>query len=171
MKCIRLVLATLVFASLVPAGCSTDLLGPDFAADFTLKGACADVYFFAVDAVDEVMLTFSTPGLVAAARAAGAPVTTVLSLPDADVVLMVEQGSRVSDAMCDDVIENGGPRVSRTWNAVAGSATVIVRPGASEFDARADLVLEGVVFQDGDGHRRSIDSFVWSDVSVGWLPG
>ena len=169
MRNARLVLSAVVATGL--AACSTILLGPDFEDEFVTVGSCADVFFFAVDSVDQVMLTFSVQGLVAQARAASDTVTTTYDLPDGDVTLIVEQGSRISDAMCDDVIENGGPRVSRTWQAVAGRATVTIRPGEDMFDNRGDLVLEDVVFEDDEGHRRTVESLTWIDSSVGWFPG
>ncbi len=164
------------------ASCSTDLLGPGFERDFVHLGGCGDVYFYAVDAADRVLLTFSVDGVVAQARVAAETITTPFTLPHAEVLLRLEQGSRISDAICDDVIEQGGgPRVDRTWIAIAGTATVTIRPGNSPLDdqgddlapfhARGDLILDDVIFEDADGHRLTIDELKWDDVLVGWLPG
>ncbi|HEX9886433.1 MAG TPA: hypothetical protein VGA70_08100 [Longimicrobiales bacterium] len=153
------------------AACSSDPLGPHFEQELTRRGGCADVVFFAVDADDERMLSFRADGLVAEARAAGEQVVTTFDLSQNAATLIVERGTRIADAMCDDVIENGGPRVRRTWVAVAGRAIVTVRPGPSEFAARADLRLEDIVLDDGDGDRVIVEEMDWVDVSVGWFPG
>ncbi|MBT8337957.1 MAG: hypothetical protein KJO11_15225, partial [Gemmatimonadetes bacterium] len=139
-------------ASLGVAACSTDLLGPDFVDDLDQLRSCADVFFFAIDDADRVMLTFSVAGPVAEAQAAGETTTTPFDLPDPDVTLIVEQGSRVSDAACDDVIENGGPVVDRTWSAIDGSATLTIRPGEGMVNNRADLELRDIVVRDGEGN-------------------
>jgi hypothetical protein len=152
-------------------GACTDLLGPDFEQALTRRGGCADVVFYAVDAADEVMLSFQADGLVAAARAAGEQVVSTFDMSQGPATLVVEQGKRISDAMCDDVIENGGPQVSRTWTAVEGRATVSVRPGMDEFSARSDLRLEDIVLEDRRGERRVVEEMEWVDVSVGWFPG
>ena len=158
-------------AVLLPAGCAAPLLGPDFEDDFHTRGGCGDVVFFAVDPSDEVLLTFHTPGLVAAATAAGETVVSTFDLPDEAVTLTVEVGSRISDAICDDVIENGGPRIERTWRAVSGRATVTIRPGFDAWSARGDLELSDVRFRDGEGHLVRVESLEWTDTGVGWLPG
>lgn len=161
----------LLLILLVTSGCGTDPLGPHFGQRLTRFGGCGDVIFYAVDADDEVMVTFGAQGLVAAAREAGAETTTVVELPSDDVELMVEQGSRISDATCDDVIENSGPHVERTWTAVSGTATVRIRPMESASGARGDLVLEDVVFTSGGADQVALERLEWLDVSVGWYPG
>lgn len=162
----------LVATVAVVAACSSsDPLAPDFEQQLTHRGGCADVIFYAVDADDEVMLSFRTEGLVAEAEAAGEQVVTNFDLSTTAATLVAERGRRISDAMCDDVIENGGPQVERTWSAVGGRAIVTVRPGPNEFAARADLELEDVVLDDGDGGRVVVEAMEWVDVSVGWLPG
>lgn len=148
-----------------------DPLGPGFEDDFVHRGGCADVVFYAVDAADEVLVTFQAAGLVDAARVASIPVTTVFDLPAEGVTAIIEQGSKISDAICDDVIENGGPRIARTWTAISGTATVTIRAGAEDFGGRGDLRLDDVVFRSDDGRRVSVDELVWTDVAVGWLPG
>ncbi len=157
--------------ALALAGCATDPLGPGFPDRLTVFGGCADVIFYAVDAEDEVLVTFQTAGLVAAATTAGAETTVVLHLPHEGIELIVEQGSRISDAICDDVIENGGPRVDRTWFAASGTATVRIDPVDDETGARADLLLEDVVFTSASGEELRVDGLTWTDVFVGWYPG
>lgn len=85
--------------------------------------------------------------------------------------LFVEQGSQISGATGDDVIEAPGPRVQRTWTAVSGTATVRIRPLAALGGDRGDLVLEDVVFASGDEALMTVERLEWQDVSVGWYPG
>lgn len=161
----------LILILLVTAGCGSHPLGPRFDQRLTHFGGCGDVVFFVVDSEDEVMVTFTATGLVAAAREAEAETSTVVELPSDDVALRVEQGSRISDATCDDVIENSGPRVQRSWTAMSGTATVRIRPLEDEGGARGDLVLEDVVFTSGGADEVSLERLEWSNVSVGWFPG
>jgi hypothetical protein len=155
----------------VLAACWTDPPGPDFEQRLTYQSACADVIFFAVDESDRLMLTFRANGLVEEARNLGEEIVRTFDFPVAAADLVVEQGSRVSDATCDDVIENGGPQVDRTWGAVEGRALVTIRPGLTDFSARGDLLLEDVVVEDGDGSRAVIERMEWANLSVGWFPG
>lgn len=160
----------LLLLVLVVAGCGTDLLGPELGDRFSHFGGCGDVIFFAVDAHDEVMVTFSAEGLVAAAREAGVETSIVIEFPSDAATLMVEQGSRISDATCDDVVENSGPRVRRTWTAVSGTATIHMRPMEGADGVRGDLELEDIVFTAGTD-QVTLERLEWSDVSVGWYPG
>lgn len=156
---------------LVTSACGTDLLGPHFGESLDHFGGCADVTFFAVDDGDEIMVTFRADGLVTEALAAGVETSTVFDFPSAEAELVVEQGSRVSDATCDDVIENDGPDVDRTWVAVSGQATVRIRPVAAFDSGRGDLLLEDVVFATDEGDQVTLERLEWLDVSVGWFPG
>lgn len=153
-------------------GCGgIDVLGPNFTDELGTVGGCGDITFYAVDDDDELMLTFRAEGLVAAARAAGQETVTVFDLSTSAAQLLLEQGTRVSDATCDDVIENGGPQVARTWEAVAGMATVTVRPEPGRENAVADLVLEDVVLESDGGRRVTFDRLEWLAIMVGWYPG
>lgn len=155
----------------VTYGCGSDLLGPDFAQRLTRLGGCADVIFFAVDPDDEIMVTFRAEGLVAAAREAAIETSTVVTFPSDEAELVLEQGSRVSDATCDDVIESPGPRIQRSWTAASGTATVRIRPLEVPNGGRGDLVLEDVLFTSDDADDVTLDRLEWLDVSVGWYPG
>lgn len=155
----------------VIVGCGgTDPVGPNFHRELSSLGGCGDVVFYAVDADDRLMLSFRADGLVGEARAPGEPTVTTFQLPDPPAELILEQGTRVSDVMCDDVAENGGPQVQRTWTATAGSATVTVRLVPEPQNARADLLLEDVVLE-SDGDRVTLDRLEWTDTPVGWFPG
>lgn len=160
----------LLLILLVTSGCAPSLLGPDLDQRLTHFGGCGDVIFFAVDSDDEVMVTFQAQGLVAAAREAGTETSTVVAFPSDEAELRVQQGSRVSDATCDDVIENSGPRVERSWTAVAGTATVRIRP-VDDFSGRGDLVLEDIELTSAGADGFKLERLEWSDISVGWYPG
>jgi hypothetical protein len=164
----RSILGVLLLAT---SGCGTGPLGPDFVSQLTRFGGCADVVFFAVDDADEVMVTFEAEALVAAARTAGTETSSVIALPSAGVELTIVQGSRVSDATCDDAIENGGPVIDRTWVARSGTATVTIRPLANGDNARGDLRLDDVVLVSSRGEEFMLAELEWTDVFVGWLPG
>ena len=73
-------------------------------------GGYADIQVYAVDDADEVMLGFLVAGQLKAANEAEEAQTTDFELPSDGVTLIVEVGGRISDATCDDVVENGGPR-------------------------------------------------------------
>jgi len=154
---------------LATSACGGSLLGPSLDEQFERFGGCADVVFYAVDADDEVQMTFVAEGLVAAALQAGSETTSVFELPAEKVSLVVEQGSHISDATCDDVIEFPGPSVRRTWSASSGAATVRIRPGT--LGSRGDLVLEDVVFSASGQDDLVVDRLEWLDVSVGWFQG
>lgn len=162
---------SLLLILVLVCGCGLDPLGPDFDQRLTHFGGCGDVIFFAVDSDDELMVTFSAEGLLAAAREAGNETTTFVEFPSDEVELKVEQGSRISDATCDDVIENSGPSVQRSWTAVSGTATVRMRPLEESSGGRGDLVLEDVVFTAGGADEVTLGRLEWMDVSVGWYPG
>lgn len=163
-----------VFA--LAAACDGDgLTGPEVER-LALRGGCGDVVFYAVDDADEVMLTFIDAGVVEDAREQGGELVLTsnfgrgLGFPRP--ALRVVQGTRVSDATCDDVIENDGPQIRRSWTAVEGTSTLRVRPLVEQEGAMADLVLEDIVFQpDGDGRPFRVDRMEWIDVFVGWFPG
>jgi len=159
------------FTLVLVSACGLGLLEPDFDERLTRFGGCADVIFFAVDSDDELMVTFRADGLVAAARETGGETVTAFGFPSAEVELELEQGSRVSDATCDDVIENSGPRVRRSWTAVSGTATLHIRPMEESGGGRGDLLLEDVVFAAGSGDEVTVERLEWVDISIGWFPG
>ncbi len=163
-------LRSLVLLLLAPA-CAPPVLEPGFEEELEQTGGCADVVLFAVDADDEVMLHVSTAteGRVAETTTAGEPQVYAFTLPSDEIVVEVRQGTQVSDATCDDVIENGGPDVIRTWTADGGEATLTLTPSGDI--VAADLTLEGVDFSDEDGNTVGIEAFTVHADSVGWYAG
>jgi len=149
----------------------TPSLQDGFEQDLTDEGGCGDVVFYAHDDADTMMLTLYAAGLVSEATDAGVASDFDFTLPDGDVELIVEVGSKVSDATCDDVIENGGPRVRETWTATSGTASITILPGEDEWDAHGSLHLESVVFESESGATVTLPSFDIGTVAVGWLAG
>ena len=154
------------------SGCAP-VLTDDFAQELTESGGCADVVFYAVDDSNQILLIAQGEGLIAAAEERGeAEFVTSFELPDAALQVQVETGTRIADAMCTDVIINGGPTVLRTYSAVSGTATVTVRLGDESADARADLSLEAVIVEPVDGGAQvALGSIEITDVGVGWFAG
>jgi hypothetical protein len=146
----------------------------DFEEDLSKKYGCGDVTFYAFDEANEVMLSLRVDGLLIAAFDAGEDTTTEFDLPVEDVTLIVEHGRNISSAICNDLIENGGPVVLESYTATSGTARITVRPGVEhEYDdVRGDLHLEEVIFaSDADGETITLTSFGIEDVSIGWFAG
>jgi hypothetical protein len=150
-----------------PGGGGGGSLVDGFERGLTVVGGCADVVAYAVDDEDSVLLQVALDGPLAAAPRE--PATTVYTQPDVAASVAVTVGTNVSDAVCDDVIEDGGPTVTETWTAVAGTVTIDIRP--DDADDRADVTIENVVLESLDGDRVIVDRFEWTDLAVGWFPG
>ena len=141
-------------------------LDADFEDTLTNEGGCADLYVFAVDDADEVILEVRFDGPIAAAG--GASTEDEFTLPDPTVDITVKVGNKVSDAACDDVIENGGPQIDDVWEAVSGVVNLTIEAGDTPV---GDVTLEDVVFESPDGEQVTVEAFDWEDISVGWFPG
>lgn len=158
--------------ALTLAGCGGgNLLLPELGADLTQFGGCGDVFFYAVDQHDRVMVTFQTSGLVEAARASEEQTEFVLDLSTSAAEVRIEYGERVSATACNDAIVPPGPRIDRSWTASSGTATLRIRPESGSEGAFADLVLEGVVFSSDGADDITLEAVEWTDVFVGWYPG
>jgi len=143
-------------------------LGDDVEETLTETGGCADLYAYAVDADDEVILEVRLDEPIAAA--AGVDTSLTYAIPDGAVEVTLSVGTRVSDVSCDDVAENGGPQIDEIWTAVSGDVELdLVHP--TEGDPKADVVLTNVVLESGDGEQVTIETFSWEDISVGWFAG
>lgn len=152
-------------------GC-TPALTDGFGATLTDVGGCSDLVVYASNPEDTVLLRFDHDGAVAEALAAGEALTTTLVLPDPDTSLVVQVGEKIADAMCTDVIINGGPTVHEEWAATSGEATLTVRAdGTDGWKSRADLTLTDVRFASEAGEEAALGDFAVTDISVGWLPG
>ncbi len=159
--------------ALILAACGGgNLLLPELGADLTRFGGCGDVFMYAADEHDRVMVTFQAQGLIEEARASGEDeVDVVLDLSTSAATVRLDHGERVSSNACNDVLVSPGPRVDLVWTATAGSATLQIRPVSGSEAAFADLVLEGVVLSSDDADDITLEEVTWTDVFVGWYPG
>lgn len=156
-----------------------DLLPADFPESVTEDGGCGDVYIYARDASDTVMVDFAAWDLgIAATACLEGPQSVVISLPDAAVTMTAVLGEHVSAFACSDVIVEE-PVVIRKWTATAGTLTLDVTPleGANceeEWSryGNATLTLDDVVFTPDDGGEGevTVDTATWQ-AFVGWMPG
>lgn len=168
---------TVAFLALALSACVPDypLNKLNWADDLVQTGGCADMELYAVDEADSAMLLFQAPGVVAQTLELGTTQAFDWDLPAEGATLELTEGDRVSDATCDDVIENDGPQVRRTWQAVAGQASLTVVPiqdgEAWEVEADATLLLLDVILEDEEGAQVGLPSFTFTSTRVGWLPG
>jgi hypothetical protein len=138
-------------------------------------GGCADVWMYAANDDNTVALFFQVGGVVQDACAAAAPSTFTYTLPDATVELRVEQGSDLTLNECNDVMDETGPEVARTWTASAGTASLLVEPTNTEYcdsdTTPATLTLTDVTFTADDGAGDVVIESLVISANVGWLPG
>lgn len=165
---------------LLAAGCQYGpTLTSGFENDFTEISGCGDLFVYATNPEETIMLVADLDGPIAAAKeelalaaTGGEPVMREVALPDPFADVQVEIGRDVADAACDDVIENGGPRVTEIWEASGGSVRVVVTPSEEPgVDPSADVFLTNILLVSPDGDSVTVDSFEWEAVSAGWFPG
>jgi hypothetical protein len=153
--------------------CAGPSLEPGFESDLG-AGGCGDVFLYAPNPTGTVMLTVTDDDAVAETMAAGVPLhleyDLSAGLTDPDV--FVEVGQFVNAYACTDVIENK-PVISETWHAVAGALVLDVEVPDMNGFTTVTATMTDVVFQlDGDpSYEITVTSFVFTDISVGWLPG
>lgn len=141
-----------------------------FEDDLTETGGCADLIAYAVNSDDTVLLHVLLDGPLEASG--GQAVTTEVELPDPFALVTVDIGKSVSDATCDDLIINGGPKVRETWTAIGGTVSVNVHPEETPGEGpRADVHIDDVLLESPHGDQVTIDVFDWISLSVGWFPG
>ena len=132
----------------------------------TEQGSCGDLFVFAANAADTLVLAINVDeGLVEAAHSAQQTTSTTITLPAASTTVTLTDGKRVTDAMCDDVVENPqDPRAE--WSATSGTLDVAITPGDALEEARANVDAKDLIIDESAPFDLS-----WFDVSVGWLPG
>lgn len=168
----------LLFVLLLPAcsGGGFSLRAPlddGFESLLVESTGCADLVLAAWEPGETIALHFNVEGLVAEAYAEGGTIERTFDLPDPDVATSVTQGRYLVEFTCDDLITHQ-PRVARTYEPVAGTATLTVTPteedpGTSFGMADATLVLEDVVWESGK-NTVEVPSFTIEAV-VGWFAG
>jgi hypothetical protein len=133
--------------------------------------SCGDAFFYFVDLEGETLLTIHIPGLATEAAEAGEPITRTLSHADPALVITLQTGRFLDDAICDDVIEND-PVVDTTHLPVAGTIVVTVTPsgdGGSPIDVGgiADLTVADLEFR----RIGFVRDAVHLGLRIGWYPG
>lgn len=159
---------TRLWMVVVASGCTA--VSPDFELDLERLGGCSDVLLFATDADDTTMLSLELDHPIEAGG--DSETSESVTLPDPLAVVTLEVGAAVSDATCDDVVENGGPRVRDTYEAVSGQVDFVIVPDGDGYGgASASATLTDVVLENADGDSVTVEDFAWEDIHVGWLAG
>src|SRR5688572_364738 len=83
------------------------------------------------------------------------------ALPDDFAEVTVEVGKRISDAACDDLVINGGPKVQETWTAISGTVEATVVPSTEGGQPTVEIHLSEVVFESPRGKQVTLESFSW----------
>ena len=151
--------------------CAGPSLEPAFEAGLTTAYGCGDIYMYAVNDNDTILLGLSESELVAMTGAAGTAQQYALDFADGGTLsLTVDVGQYASAYACNDAIENK-PVIVESWTAVSG--TVVFDVGVpDEFgNAMASATLTDVVIETPAGDQLTIASFTFTDIAVGWLPG
>ena len=154
--------------------------GPEFTAAFTRFGGCGDVWLYAANAEDTVLLLFRSPYMASYAHSTLVPqVLSVAfgtqSLPDG-TTLEVRQGTHLTDVVCDDAVEHSS-EVIRTWLPVTGDLRVMVTatgtPDAISFPAEAVFSWEDARLAPSDDLTGAIVDAgnVSFEADVGWFAG
>ncbi len=143
------------------------MLDNGFEEDLTAQGGCADLHMYAHAPDDTVMLVMTIGDLDV--NAITEPTTFSDLGVDDFTTLEVRVGSAVSQAECNDAIVPPGPQVDDIWTAVDASVDITITPGPG--GPTADAVLSDVTLSNGGFALAQFDSYTFSDVAVGWLPG
>ncbi len=151
--------------------CTGTTLGPSFEDGLTSTFGCGDVYLYAVDDADTVLMSLSAIDLIEMSNGAEEPQQYVLDLADGGALsLTVDVGQYASAYACNDAIENE-PVITESWTAVSG--TVVIDLGVpDEFgNTLASATITDVVIETGVGEQLTVASFTFPETFVGWLPG
>jgi hypothetical protein len=148
-------------------------LPPDFLEQLTEAGGCGDVYIGVTNPGATIGLLFNGADICQQAYDMGGEQVRVSELPSADVELRLVVGTVLDDG-CNDV--GMGPQIQTQWDAVSGTVTLTVVPTGmmpQPWDLAADATLEltNVTFESNGLEPVVIDSFIVTDVAVGWFPG
>jgi hypothetical protein len=148
-------------------------LPPDFLDQLTESNGCGDVFIGVSNPGGTIGLLFSGAPLCQIAYDMGGEQTRMSELPSADVELRLVVGTSIDDT-CNDV--GMGPQIQTEWTAVSGTVSLTVVPTAmmaEPFNIPADATLEltNVTFEAVGLEPVVIDSFIVTDVGVGWFPG
>ena len=151
------------------------VLEEDFQAGLSRFSGCGDVFMYASNPDDTLVLTFQASGGATAAHEAGESIDIPYDLLSDEATVSVVYGENITHELCNDafwleVIEK------KRFEVTAGTATLRISPdpdtteGSPELPADAILYLSNVVLEAPDGERAEFEQFTFQ-ASVGWLPG
>lgn len=150
----------------LPSGFETTL-GASGCADMTAYGASPD------GSIGLVLSTGPDFNPVADAVAAGETTTTthdVSEFPRLSVLV----GTNVTYLECNDAIDKSAFSIDQEWLATAGTVEIEVIPemDAPKFDTQgfATVTITGLEVTLG-GVTEALDTVIFEDIAVGWLPG
>ncbi len=96
--------------------------------EFVQSGGCGDAFFWAADADATVALLVSVD---AVDRSTSEPTVIDFSVPDPQVTVEVQRGSFLTEAFCNDVLQNH--RLDETVLLVAGAGSMTLAPAGERF--------------------------------------
>ena len=154
---------------------SSQVLEEDFQLGLSRFGGCGDVFMFAANPDDTLVMTFQAEGGATQAHEAGEMIDILYDLTSEDASLSVVFGENVSHEHCNDalwleVIER------KVFVPTAGEASLRITPdpdapeGVDSKSSDAILYLSNVVLEAPDGETAEIQQFTYQ-AAVGWLPG
>ena len=154
---------------------SSQVLEENFQLGLNRFGGCGDVFMYASNPDDTLVMTFQASGGATLAHEAGETIDILYDLTSEDASLTVVYGENVSHEHCNDalwleVIER------KVFETTAGEATLRITPdpdapeGVDSKSSDAILYLSNVVLEAPDGETTEIEQFTYQ-ASVGWLPG
>lgn len=151
--------------------CAGPSLEPMFEVGLSSTYGCGDIFMYAVNDNDTVMLSLVDSELIAMTEAAMAPQQFMLDFADGGTLsLTVDVGQNVDEYACNDAI-SVKPVITESWTAVSGTVVFDVDVPDEFGNATASATLTDVVIETSAGDQLTVGSFSFTDINVGWLPG
>lgn len=144
-------------------------LPPHIGQVLDLQSGCADVFLYAYTEIGSLALTVSVAaGYAMQATDTMMPVDVEL-FAGTDVEVRLYDGDDLDAQFCTDV--GGLGRIDSSWTAIGGTVALHIEPVDGQPHASATLTNLSFQPDDASGTAYNIDSYVFTDVLVGWLPG
>ena len=151
------------------------VLEEDFQLGLSRFGGCSDVFMYAANPDDTLVMSFYAEGGATAAHEAGETLDIVYDLTSEDARVSVVYGENVSHEHCNDafwleVVER------KVFVPTAGEVNLRITPvsdapeGPDSLLSDATLYFSNVVLESPDGETAEIEQFTFQ-AGVGWLPG
>lgn len=169
------------FAGEDPAACDCACSGtsaslPDGFETTIDAAGCSDMSVFGATADGSIGITLSTGfefAPVAAAVDAGTTLTTTHDVSEF-AQLSVLVGNNVMYPECNDALDKDAYSIDQEWPATAGTVEIVIVPEENppEFGTQgfATVTITGLEVSYG-GTTEALETVVFEDVAVGWLPG